>query len=180
MADFAVETRIAHPLKDVFAAYRDELPKLASFIPDVKSVEVLERREEPGVVHFVNRWRASTEVPSALKSFITEDKMSWLDRARWDEPKHQCSWNLDIVAFKDAAQCRGETRFFDEGSHTRVTINGTLTVDASKAGLPIPRMLAGGFNKAAETFVVALIKPGQAAMGPAVEKYLNHKKQQQR
>lgn len=175
MADFTVETRISHPVAEVFAANRDELPRLATYIPNVRSVEVTERVEEGPLVRLVNQWRASADVPKALKGFITEEKLGWIDRATWDADRRQCSWSLEITAFKDAVTCRGETRFTDEGQHTRMIIAGNLQVDATRAGIPIPKMLAGGIGRAIETFAVALIKPNQEAMGRAVEKYLNEK-----
>jgi hypothetical protein len=175
MTSFVVETRIAHPLDRVFQAYRDELAQLTPFIPNVRSIEVLERKEEAGRVHLLNRWRAHAQVPGPLKSIVTEDKLGWLDRAVWDDARKQCGWSLEITALKDAVTCQGETFFHAEGTQTRMVIRGELQVDASRTGLPVPRFLAGGLGKAIETFAVALIKPNQEAVGRAVGKYLEQK-----
>ncbi|MEW5847225.1 MAG: SRPBCC family protein [Myxococcota bacterium] len=176
MTAFQVETRIPHPLSDVYTAYRDQLPELGKYIPNVKSIEVVERKEEGNTVKLLNRWRAKAEVPGPLKSMITEDKLSWMDHATWNDERKHCAWSLEITAFKDAVTCRGETRFYDEGAHTRMVIAGDLQVDATKTGLPVPRLLAGSIGKAVETFAVALIKPNQEEVGRALGKFLSAKK----
>jgi len=174
MTSFNIETRLPHPIAEVFAAYRDELPALAKFIPDVKSVEVVERKDEGDVARLLNRWRAAAQIPGPLKSFISEDKLMWMDHASWDAGRRQCTWSLDFPAFKDAVTCKGETHFYDEGGATRMTIAGDLQVDATKVGAP--RLIAGGLGKTIETFAVAFIKPSQERVGKAVARYLDERK----
>jgi hypothetical protein len=172
MTSFTVETRIPYSVDKVFLAYRDKLPEVAAHVPNVKKVEILERKEEGDVVRFLNRWHAKAEVPGPLKSIISEDKLTWLDHAAWDASKKGCQWRLDITAFKDGVTCVGETRLLDDGPTTRMVIHGELTVEVAKLGLPIPRLLAGSIGKAVESFAVMLIKPNQEATGKAVERYL--------
>lgn len=176
MTNFTVETRIPFSVEDVFRCYRDELPVIARYIPNVKSIEVKERKEEGGAVKLVNLWRASAEVPGPIKSIVTEEKLGWTDRATWTEASRLCEWDLEITAFKEAVTCRGQTRFHADGTGTRMVIAGDLQVDASKTGLPVPRLLAGSIGKAVESFAVALIKPNQEAVGKAVARYLEDKK----
>ncbi|MBI5497041.1 MAG: SRPBCC family protein [Deltaproteobacteria bacterium] len=177
MSNFTVETRIPFTLDDVFRCYRDELPIIAKYIPNVKTIEVRERKEDAGVVKLVNHWRASAEVPGPLKSIITEEKLGWMDRAAWNDATKVCEWDLEITAFKEAVTCRGQTRFHPDGTGTRMVIAGDLQVDATKVGIPVPRLLAGSIGKAVEAFAVALIKPNQEAVGKAVARYLEEKKQ---
>lgn len=175
MASFTVETRISHPAASVFACYRDDMPKAAAFIPNIKGIEVRERKEEGNTVKLVNHWRAKAEIPGALKTMITEDKLGWLDHASWDSTTNTCSWRLEITAFKDAVDCRGQTRFVADGDKaTRMIITGELSVDATKVG--VPRLVAGGVGKAVEAFAVALIKPNLEEMGRAVGRYLTEKR----
>ena len=172
MTTFTVETRIPFSVDKVFLAYRDRLPEVAAHVPNIKKVEVLERKEEGDVVKLLNRWHAKAEIPGPLKALISEDKLSWLDHAAWNSATRSCAWTLDITAFKDGVTCVGETRLVDDGPTTRMVINGNLTVDVPKLGLPVPRLLAGSLAKAVESFAVVLIKPNQEATGKAVERFL--------
>jgi hypothetical protein len=170
MAGFTVETRIPFSSDDVFTCYRDDLPGLARYMSNVKDIEVKERKENGGVVTLLNHWRARAEIPAAVKAFVTEDKLGWLDHATWDAAKKQCDWWLEIPAFKDAVTCKGTTRVVADGATSRMLISGELTVDAAKVG--VPRLMAGTVGKAVEAFAVALIKPNQEKMGEAVTQYL--------
>jgi hypothetical protein len=175
MASFNVETRIAHPAPEVFRCYRDDMAKAAVFIPNIKGIEVRERTEEGATVKLVNHWRAKAEIPGPLKAMISEDKLGWLDHATWNATTSTCDWRLEITAFKDAVDCRGQTRFVADGDKAaRMIITGQLSVDASKVG--VPRMLAGSVGKAVEAFAVALIKPNLEEMGRAVGRYLSEKR----
>ena len=169
-----METRIPFSSDEVFKCYRDDLPGLARYIPNIREIEVRERKEAAGVVTLLNHWRAKAEIPSAMKGFITEDKLGWLDHASWDESRKQCDWWLEIPAFKDAVHCKGQTRVVVEGpTSSRMIISGDLTVDATKVG--VPRLMAGTVGKGVEAFAVALIKPNQEKMGEAVNQYLKAK-----
>ena len=75
---------LTHPALLVFETLRDKTPDLVAFVPNIEAVEVLERREEPPVVHLYNRWQgAEGDVPKVARPFVKKELISWNDRAAW-------------------------------------------------------------------------------------------------
>ncbi len=47
---------INHPIDRVFVAYRDELQKIASYVTNIKGINVFSREEKPGIVKLHKEW----------------------------------------------------------------------------------------------------------------------------
>ena len=59
---------IPFPREAVFRAYRDELPQIAAFIPNVRSIEVRARSEEGSIVTLHNVWHGGGDIPAAVRA----------------------------------------------------------------------------------------------------------------
>ena len=65
------DARIAFDRETVYKTYRDDLPQLVPYLPDIKRI-VTESREEQTdndvtLLRLVNRWEAKAEIPSLLR-----------------------------------------------------------------------------------------------------------------
>ena len=59
--EILASSTVRHPRERVFRAYRDELPKIAAYMPNVKQVVVQRREEGPGWVKLHNVWQSNRE-----------------------------------------------------------------------------------------------------------------------
>lgn len=167
------ESRIAHPLKKVYLAYRDRLSEIARYIPNVDRIEVAKREDLEDGVQLHNIWHAAARIPPVVDRFIKPEMLKWDDHARWFDREHHCDWKIVTRFFTDQVDCHGRTALFKDGAKaTRVAITGELKVSLS--GIPgVPRLLAGAIAPLVEKFVVALITPNLIKVNEALEKFLD-------
>lgn len=164
---------IRHPRERVYKAYRDELPRIAAYMPNIKEILVRSREEANGHVKLHNEWAGKTEIPKLMQSIIRPEMLRWDDYADWDETTSTCAWTLKLRAFTDNVKCGGTNRFTDDGpTRTRVTLSGTLDLDLRD--IPgVPRLLAGKVAPQVEKFVIALITPNLEQVNASLERYLD-------
>jgi hypothetical protein len=166
---------VPHPRDRVFAAYRDELPELVPYLPNVRAIETRSRTENGQVVELVNHWVGGGDLPAVARRFVSEDLLSWDDHARWDGAAFVCRWRTEVPRFRDALRAEGETRFEPTGPEsTRVVIEGDIEVDASKVRA-VPRIFAGSVGPAVASFLVATIRPNLVAVANAVGRLLTER-----
>ncbi len=164
---------VHHPRARVFQAYRDQLPEIAAYIPDIREIQVERRGEEGGTVQLHNVWIASREVPSFARGILKPDMLRWDDYADWDEAGWFCSWRLRTLAFTDSVRCSGTNRFeaLDDGN-TRVVLSGELDIDV-KSIPGVPRLLAGRLKPQVEKFIVSLITPNLEQVNTSLGRFLD-------
>ena len=167
-----VSVVLPFPRERVFNTYRDKLPDLSRYLPNVRSIQQLERNDAGNVAKMLNRWRGGGEVPAVARSFLSEDLLQWDDHATWDAAAWTCHWRTEVSAFKDAVRAEGLNTFEEVGpSSTRLTIRGDIEVDAMKVR-GVPRLLAGGVGATIEKFLVATIRPNLVSVAEGLGKYL--------
>jgi hypothetical protein len=168
--DTSVE--IPFPRQRVFETYRDKLPDLVPYLPNIRGIEVTSRQDQGAVVVLVNRWRGGGEIPAIARSVISEKLLEWDDFATWDASAFKCDWRQTVPAFKNLLKSEGVNLFQEAGpDRTRLTISGLLEVDAAK--IPgVPRLLSKAIGAAVETFLVAAIKPNLLSVSKGLERYL--------
>lgn len=169
-----VEDIIHFPLDTVFSTYRDNLPELSSYLPNIDAITQEEREElEDGSVKLLNVWKASpTEIPKIVRPFIDPNAISWKDYAHWDHANLTCEWRMELSIFSDHISVKGLNRFEPKGEDAvKFIINGELSVDAKK--IPgVPRLLAGRIGPAIEKFVITLITPNLKGVNRGLEKLI--------
>lgn len=169
------ESTLPFPRELVYATYRDRLPELVPYLPNIRAIEVESRRAEPPRLFLVNVWRGGGEVPSVARAFVSEKMLSWTDHAEWDDARWAVKWRMEAHAFKDAVHAVGENTFLatpDGGC--RLVVEGDLTIDGKK--LPVPRLLAGSVGGAVEKFLAAMIRPNLTEVAKGVDKFLAHER----
>ncbi|MBI3185001.1 MAG: hypothetical protein HYZ28_22905 [Myxococcales bacterium] len=168
-----VSVEIPYPREKVFTTYRDKLPELVPYLPNVRGITVSSRSEEGQLTKLLNRWKGGGELPGVVRKLLSDDMLEWDDYATWNQEQFTCEWRTVVPAFKDAVRSEGKNRFEDlGGSRTRLVIAGMLEVDAAKIRL-VPRLLAGTVGPTVEKFLVGSIKPNLVAVSKGVEKYLD-------
>lgn len=165
------DAHIDFPRDLVFRTYRDRLPELVPYLPNVKQITVESREEEGEVVRLVNRWVAAGEIPKVARSVIKPEMLIWLDHATWHQDEWYCDWRIEHATFARQVHCQGRNQYREEGDRTLIEIRGELSVDAAR--IPgIPRMLAGTITPVIERFIVQTIRPNLVSTADGVGAFL--------
>lgn len=165
---------IHFPRDLVFETYRDKLPELDAYLPNIESITV-ERRtvRDDGCIELVNRWQAArSEVPAVIRPFIKPELLQWHDYATWDSKEHVCRWRTELVVFHGAITSEGINyyRVIDENT-MEVHLTGTIQVDATK--IPgVPRLMAGKVASAVESGVLKVTEPNLLGVNRGLEQYI--------
>lgn len=167
-----VSVEIPYPREKVFETYRDKLPELVPYLPNVRGISVTSREEQGSTIKLLNRWKGGGDIPSVVRKFLSDELLEWDDHATWHSDKFLTEWRTVVPAVKEAVRAEGTNRFEDLGGRTRLVIQGVLEVEGSKIKI-IPRLLAGTVGPAVEKFLVGAIKPNLVAVSKGVEKYLD-------
>lgn len=172
--ELRTEATIDQPRDVVFRAYRDELPDLISYLPNVRRIEVKSRQEKGGLVELVNVWYGGGDIPAALRAVLSESVLSWTDYASWNDQDHTCTWRNE-TAFKEAVNSHGVNHFVEQGAgRTVIRIDGRIDVDASKVP-GVPRLVAGKVGKLIESFLVKQVQDNLQEVARGVGRYLREK-----
>jgi hypothetical protein len=170
--DLRVDSRLEFPRDVVFRAYRDEMPALVPYLPNVRAIDVVSREEDGDVVRIVNVWHGGGEIPRAAHAVLNERMLSWTDRATWRESDKSCAWKIETHAFTEAVHCEGTSRFLEDGpGATLLEMRGTITIDA-KAIHGVPRFLASGVARTVEDFLGKRIEPNLRDLAVGLGRYL--------
>jgi hypothetical protein len=167
------ESRIHHPLELVYTSYRDRLPEIAPYTPDIKEIVVHSREETDIGPKLHNEWRAERELPRIVRGIVTEDMLRWDDFAQWNDQAHHVDWELRIPAFPKQVKCTGRNAFFADGDNaTRVLLTGDLEINLKRVP-GVPRLLAGRIAPVVEAFIVKLVTPNLEKVNTSLERFLD-------
>jgi hypothetical protein len=167
----SAEATIPFPRSCVFEAYRDRLPELLPYLPNIRAIEVMSRRDTGTVTELVNLWHGMGEIPAAARAFLDERLLSWTDHARWDQADWSCHWRMQTHVFTEAIHAEGDNRYTEKGGVTRLVIEGALDIDPKKLK-GVPRLFAGTIAKAAEQIVIGRVKPNLLEVAAGVSRFL--------
>ena len=166
------ESRIKYPRDQVYRAYRDRLPEIAKYIPDIKEIVVKSRTDAPHGPKLHNEWVADREIPGFAQAILKPEHLRWDDHAEWHDDEHYVAWTLKTRAFTDAVHCAGRNTFHEDGTGTRVLLTGDLTIDLKE--IPgVPGFLAKRIAPQVEKFIVAMIRPNLEQVNASLERYLD-------
>ncbi|MEQ1505479.1 MAG: hypothetical protein ABMB14_24820 [Myxococcota bacterium] len=166
------ESRIRYPRDQVYLAYRDRLPQIANYIPDIAAIVVHRREVTATGVTLHNEWIAAREIPAYAQPFVRPEHLRWDDYADWNDGKYAVDYTLVTRVFPEAVKCSGTNAFVDDGAGTKVVLTGELTIDVTEiAG--IPKFLARSIGPRVERFVVSLITPNLESVNASIERFLD-------
>lgn len=167
------ESRIHHPLDLVYSCYRDRLPQIAPYTPDIREIIVKSREEMAAGPKIHNVWVADRDIPKVAQGVLKPEMLQWDDYAEWDDEAKHVNWRLHIPAFPDAVKCSGRNAFFADGPDaTRVVLSGDLAINVKNVP-GVPRLLAGRIAPKLEAFIVKLITPNLEKVNHSLERFLD-------
>lgn len=168
------ESHIRHSREKVFRAYRDRLPEIAAYIPDIKEIIVRSREEMNGVVKLHNEWVSDKDIPAVAQSVLKPEFLRWDDFAAWNESTWSCDWSIKTRVFTDSVRCGGRNLFIEDGAGCRVVLTGDLQIDLKE--IPgVPGFLAKRIGPQIEKFIVSLITPNLEQVNRSLQRFLDEK-----
>lgn len=168
------DAEIPFPRDVTFRVYRDELPRLVEFLPNVRRIEEKSRRREGALSYVENVWHGGGEIPAAARVMLNESMLSWTDHATWDDDAWACRWRIETHSFREAVSCSGENRFFEGAGGTRFEIRGTLDIDAGRVR-GVPKLLAGSVNRSIADLLVKKITPNLIEVSRGLTRFLERR-----
>jgi hypothetical protein len=163
---------IRHPIDRVYSTYRDRLPELAGYIPDVAEIRVASREMTEAGVKLHNVWVSNREIPSYARRIVKPEMLAWDDLADWRDADRVCDWTIQVRVFRESVDCRGQTVFTERDAGTEVRIEGDFHIDLRQ--IPgVPKLLAGGLAPRVEKFIVSLVTPNLERVNESLQRYLD-------
>ena len=166
------ESIIQHPLELVYDAYRNRLPEVAKYIPDIREIRVHSVEERDGGADIHNEWISDTEMPKGVNKIVRPEHLRWDDYAVWDDVNHWVDWKIKTKVFTNSVSCSGRNRFVAEGHSTRVILEGDLNINI--ASIPgVPRIIGNRIRPRIESFIVKLVTPNLKRVNECLQTYLD-------
>ncbi|MDX2217357.1 MAG: hypothetical protein SFY66_29080 [Oculatellaceae cyanobacterium bins.114] len=172
----SAKAHIPFPRPLVYATYRDKLLDLVTYMPNVRRIEIKSRQQDGNITHFVNEWHGGGEIPQAARALLSEDLLSWTDRAAWNETNFTTNWQIETHAFSEAVFCAGKNRFLEAEGGTMIESLGELTIDPRKIKGMLP-MLTGMVAQLVEDVLSKRIEPNLLQMSEGVQRYLEEQRE---
>jgi len=138
VAQVNASTVIAAPIDDVYAAAK-AVETFPEFMPDLESVEVLERSNG----NTVSRW----------VGLVQGRKIRWVEEDLWDDRAYRCDFRQREGDF---TRYQGTWRFEPVGEGTRTTIDVDFQLDIPLAGALLSNLLKVLMRKNIEGMLSAL------------------------
>lgn len=158
----------------VFATYRDNLPELVRYLPNIREIKVLARNDRGSEIDLVNEWKGGGDIPAVARSVLHESMLMWTDHATWFEHDFRVEWRTDVHAFPGAVKSEGTNRFVEVPEGTRLSIRGSFTCDASKVP-GVPRLLAKTVGGTIEKVMVGQIAKNAIEIARGVAKMIGER-----
>lgn len=155
---FRIEQRFTAALPEVEAALCDPgfLGSMAK-LPKLGGAELLEQREEGGLLHQRVRYRFEGELNAAARAAIDPRKLTWVEHATIDRDAHRTTWRIvpDHYADRIAAEGLFALSSLGSGGTARVA-EGDLRVRMPLVGRKVEQAIISGLREHAEAEAEAL------------------------
>lgn len=149
MATVRSSIEIDGPLEQVYALAKD-IESFPEFMPDLKSVKIVERSEDGNRV--VSEW------VGVVKEFKTLVK--WTEEDTWNDAAHTCTFRL---VKGDYSKYSGEWRFTELGGRTRFESEIEVEYDVPLIGALIKGLIAKKMKENVDNMLAAIKARVEAA-----------------
>jgi hypothetical protein len=168
---FEIQDPIPFEPEEAFLLLRDEMAALVPFMEDTESINVVSREDSEGEARITNLWQASmNKIPSALRSFVKPEMLSWNDHAVWTSADHTGRWTLEALGSDKLFSCEGETAVIKEGGQTMLKI--TLNFEVYPEKVPgIPKLFAKKIGKQVEKLIGEILSTNMRQMAQSMASY---------
>jgi len=163
------------PIDIVYETLKNDLCKLVDYLPNVKKIEVLEKKKAKNKINILNKWYGKYQIPSFISRLLNINEIAWLDRAEWYTDEYLCNWRTEPLIFKKYVDIHGKNTYTSQGKYTIIKITGDINIDLTDHPL-VPSLFSKKVNKEVSKITVALIKPNFTKLIKGLEEYINKKK----
>ncbi|GIV64704.1 MAG: hypothetical protein KatS3mg045_2043 [Bellilinea sp.] len=170
--EISSQVELPFPRDAVYRTYRDRLPELVNWMPNVRAIEVQARNEQPQALEMVLVWHGGGDIPTAARAFLSEAMLSWTDYSYWDNRHYLTRWRIVPHAFTEAVDCQGENQFIATGHSTIITSRGHLRIDPKRI-TGVPFFLASMIARVVEEYLGQRIEPNFQQLATSVGLFLH-------
>ncbi len=139
-----VARKYAYPMEQVYSAAKD-LRRLASQIPIIRKVEILEEKENLVKA----KWTAHLEIAGFSQT------VSWVQTDRWDDEKKICEFEMTEGQFQEY---KGLWEFFQESEGSRSVLTVSYELGLGPLGPFFQQMLQKMVRDASQMWLNAVEK----------------------
>ncbi len=174
--DYALKTKL--PIDLVYKTLRDDLYKLVRYMPDVRSISLIDRTETEDKIITLNKWEGRNILPATLSEFIKLENIAWIDRGEWSKTGYLCTWNYDPFIFQERINARGQDIFTTDGTQTTITFTGEiyLNFDQYPFVVVVPAMIRKKIVDEFTNIILSLIQSNFKALIKGLEQYAEENK----
>lgn len=149
---------------DLWALLDDpEFDRLLEERSHVRRVE-LSREERGDVVHSVQECTSLHELPGFARKVLGASQLVYEQHSELDRATGTLSWSVVPRVIADRVTARGQTRVFQEGTHTIREVHGDIDVRVRFVGSQLEALLQKlverSYNNAADTMRELLARRG--------------------
>ncbi len=162
---------VEHSADEVYVLVRDEMDKIVPFLPNVDTIELVEREETERGPKILRNWRAKIEIPSLVKKFVSPDIAKWADHAWWNDADYSVDYELKGAWLPGLYTCKG-TNSFRPGGEGKTEVKVTVNLEIHGDQIPgIPRFLSSRAVPAIEGLIQRLMKPNLTSLATGLKHY---------
>jgi len=145
---FRIEQRFDAPLEQVEAALLDPafLERLAT-LPTLGRPELLDQREEGGLVRRRIRYAFVGELSSAVTAVVDPAKLTWVEDSTLDRHTHGTTFRIVPDHYRDRLAASGTFVLQSAGGGTRRVAEGDLRVRFPLVGSKVERAIVSGLRE---------------------------------
>jgi nitrogen fixation protein len=168
---FEIADPIPFKTDEAYYILRDEMSALVPFMEDTESIKVIKREQIEGEVRLTNHWQASmNKIPSAIRSFVKPEMLSWHDHVIWTDQDKTGRWELEALGSDKLFSCKGETSVIEVGDETQLKI--VLEFEIYPEKVPgIPKFLAKKIGGQVEKLIGEILSSNMRQMAQSMSRY---------
>ena len=169
--EYSLKTEL--PINIVYETLRDNLCKLAKYLPDVAGIELVEKKETEDRVYTVNKWQSKNILPPSISQFIKLDGVAWLDRGEWSKSEYVCTWSYEPFIFQGQFNARGQDSYSTDGRYTTIMLSGDLAINLEQYPfvIVVPTIMRKKIVDEFLNILLSLIKSNFTALIKGLEQY---------
>lgn len=172
--DFDWKYYYDYPAIDVFKTFRERTIDFAKYIPNVKDVKILEKREVgEKQIRLLTEWTAKAPIPLIVQAVVKPEMLKWKEDDLYDENILTLKWVIIPNFFKEYFSTGGEWVFKDiDENKCEVNLKGFVNVYIPH--FPgVPDSTARAASVIIEKTIAKYLKPNLDATNKAIERLLN-------